>query len=72
MAKCRAYKCSKKEKNMDFITWWFVSHYIWALILTPGWSFLYALYADFDGSWIAVILARLLFSSVLGALAKNS
>jgi len=31
---------------MDFINWWFMTHWIWATILTPGFVFLYAIFTD--------------------------
>ncbi len=41
---------------MNFIEWWFVTHWVWATFLTPGASFLYALFTEQTGwAWVAAI-----------------
>ena len=31
---------------VEFLTWWFVTHWMWASFLSPGVAFLYALFTD--------------------------
>jgi hypothetical protein len=31
---------------MDFINWWFDTHYVWSTILTPVFSFIWGIYID--------------------------
>lgn len=39
---------------MEFLSWWFNIHYIWALLLTPTLSFVWAV--KFDASWVWIVL----------------
>lgn len=41
---------------MTFIEWWFATHWIWATVLTPGMSFLYALFTEQTGwAWVCAL-----------------
>ena len=52
---------------MDFIHWWFDTHWIWASILTTGPTFLYALFTE-QTAWAWALAACWWVGPVLKAL----
>ena len=42
---------------VEFLTWWFVTHWLWATFLTPGLTFLYAVFTHSTGwAWACGLL----------------
>lgn len=55
---------------MDFVTWWFVEHYVWAFFLTPGCSFLYSLFAGYSFGWDVLIWFYIVIGGVIKILLR--
>jgi len=48
---------------MDFVTWWFDTHYIWSTILTPWLTFIWCIFkGSFWRGVVAFIFSRVSFS----------
>lgn len=45
---------------MPFLEWWFESHYVWAVVVTPLGSLLWAFYREYDLGWMMLCLVCLM------------
>ena len=49
---------------MEFLTWWFEAHYIAALVLTPMWSFAWAIYQDYGFGWTLICFTLAILDTI--------
>ena len=52
---------------MDFVTWWFAQHYVFAAFLTPGLAFLYHIWADWSPGYGALCLSMFFIRKIMHA-----
>lgn len=50
---------------MEFLTWWFVDHWFFALAFSPFSSFLWALFSEYDFGWAALCLTCAVISAFI-------